>query len=154
MNLFLRLFYVLTRSFFRERLPAAPLTTRLHMLTFPNDLDVNFHVNNGRYLTLCDLSRVDYFIRSGLARLMLKRGWMPVISEHTMVYKKSLKAFQRFELEMSITHWDEKFVYMQHRFMRHGKLVAEGTSKGAVVSKAGVVQPQQLIDLLSGAVAR
>jgi acyl-CoA thioesterase FadM len=154
MNLFLRLFYVLTRSFFRERLPAGPLTTRLHMLTFPNDLDVNFHVNNGRYLTLCDLSRVDYFIRSGLARLMLKRGWMPVISEHTMVYKKSLKAFQRFELEMSITHWDEKFVYMQHRFVRHGKLVAEGTSKGAVVSKAGVVQPQQLIDLLSGAVAR
>lgn len=149
MNLFLRLLYVLARSFFRERLPADRLTTSLDMLTFPNDLDVNLHVNNGRYLTLCDLSRVDYFIRSGLARLMLKQGWMPVISEHTMVYKKSLKAFQRFELEMSITHWDEKFVYMQHRFVRHGRLVAEGTSKGAIVSKAGVVQPQQMIDMLS-----
>lgn len=119
------------------------------MLTFPNDLDINLHVNNGRYLTLCDLGRVEYFVRSGLARLMLQKGWIPVISEHTMTYKKPLGVFQRYELETSITHWDEKFVHMTHRFMRHGRIVAEGTSKGAVLAKTGVIEPQRLIDLLS-----
>ncbi|GAC28971.1 acyl-CoA thioesterase [Brumicola pallidula] len=50
----------------------------------PNDLDVNMHVNNGRYLTLCDLTRVDFFVRSGIAGLMLKHKWSPIIAEHTM----------------------------------------------------------------------
>jgi acyl-CoA thioesterase FadM len=149
MNLIFRLIFVLVRSWFKPRLPAGEMSFSAAMLTFPNDLDLNLHVNNGRYLTLCDLTRVEYFVRSGLAKLMLKRGWIPVISEHTMVYKKPLKAFQRVEMEMAITHWDEKFVHMTHRFVRRGKLGAEGTSKGAVWSKQGVIAPQQLIDLLS-----
>lgn len=80
MNLFLRLFYVLAASFFRPRLPAGQATSELTLLTLPNDQNINMHVNNGRYLTLCDLNRVDLFIRSGLARVMLKRGWMPIIA--------------------------------------------------------------------------
>jgi hypothetical protein len=60
---------------------------------------------------------------------------MPVIAEHSGVCKKSLAAFLRFAPGMSISHWDERFVSMQHRFLRHGK----GVAKGAVVSRAGVV---------------
>ena len=84
MNLFLRLIYVLVVSAFRPRLPAGQATGELTLLTLPNDLDIKLHVNNGRYLTLCDLNRVDLFVRAGLARLMLKRGWNPIIAEHTM----------------------------------------------------------------------
>lgn len=149
MNLFIRLFYVLVTSLFKERLPVGRATSTLHLLTFPNDLDINLHVNNGRYLTLCDLSRVDFFLRTGLARLMLAKGWMPVIAEHTMAYKKSLKTFQKFQLDSSITHWDEKYFYMVHTFVRAGRVIAEGTSKAAVLSKGGVIVPEEVIRLLS-----
>ncbi|MBJ7312795.1 thioesterase family protein [Rugamonas sp. CCM 8940] len=148
MNLFVRLLYVLLSSFFRPRLPVGPATSELSLLTFPNDLDLNLHVNNGRYLTLCDLNRVDLFIRSGLARIMLQRGWMPIITEHTMNYRKSLGVFQRFTATLHLTHWDERHFYMTHHFTIKDKIIAEGTSKGVLKGKHGVVAPAEVIAAL------
>jgi acyl-CoA thioesterase FadM len=132
-------------SIFRPRLPVGPTTSELTLLTLPNDLDINLHVNNGRYLTLCDLNRVDLFIRTGLARLMFKRGWMPIIAEHTMVYRKPLGAFKRFKATLQLTHWDEKHFFMTHRFSINETTIAEGTSKGVVRGKDGVIAPADVI---------
>jgi len=145
MNLFLRLFCVLVGSLFRPRLPVGPTTSELTLLTLPNDLDINLHVNNGRYLTLCDLNRVDLFIRTGLAKLMFKRGWMPIIAEHTMVYRKPLGAFKRFKATLQLTHWDEKHFFMTHRFSINETTIAEGTSKGVVRGRDGVIAPADVI---------
>jgi len=145
MNLFLRLFCVLVGSLFRPRLPAGPTTSELTLLTLPNDLDINLHVNNGRYLTLCDLNRVDLFIRTGLAKLMFKRGWMPIIAEYTMVYRKPLGAFKRFKATLQLTHWDEKHFFMTHRFSINETTIAEGTSKGVVRGRDGVIAPADVI---------
>lgn len=116
-------------------------TSELTLLTFPNDLDINLHVNNGHYLTLCDLNRVDLFIRTGLARVMLKRGWMPIIAEHTMSNRRPLGVFRRFSATMHLTHWDEKHFFMTHRFSIRKKTIAEGTSKSVVRGKDGVIAP-------------
>ncbi len=145
MNLFFRLFYVLVASVFRPRLPAGQTTSELSLLTLPNDLDINLHVNNGRYLTLCDLNRVDLFIRTGLARVMLKRGWIPIIVEHTMTYRRPLGVFKRFKATMELTHWDEKHFFMSHCFSIKGKVIAEGTSKGGVRGKNGVIAPADVL---------
>lgn len=141
MNLFFRLFYVLIASFFRPRLAIDKAVSDIALMTFPNDLDINLHVNNGRYLTLCDLKRVDLFIRTGLARVMIREGWMPIVAEHTMVYRKSLGAFKKFQAKLEVTHWDEKYFFMQHVFSVDGKIIAEGTSKGVVKGKQGVIPP-------------
>ena len=76
MNLYLRLLWLLwhmrgmaTRGLFDE--------SRLNFRVLPNDLDINGHMNNGRYLTLIDLMLVEYFVRIGFAAVMLKRGWRP-----------------------------------------------------------------------------
>jgi len=41
-------------------------------------------MNNGRYLTICDLSRVDLFIRAGLVAALRKHRWAPIITEPTV----------------------------------------------------------------------
>lgn len=48
-------------------------TSVLKMRTWPGDLDINFHMNNGRYLTLMDLGRFNLTIRSGQGGLMIKK---------------------------------------------------------------------------------
>ena len=60
MNLLLRLFWIL---FQRRKQPQCGAfdTLRVRSRVFPNDLDLNMHVNNGRYLTFADLGRVDWF---------------------------------------------------------------------------------------------
>ena len=142
MNLIFRMLYVLTLSLFRERLDAGNLVSRLGLRVLPNDLDINFHMNNGRYLTICDLNRVDLFARSGLLKAMFRRNWIPVIAEHTMAYKKPLGMFERFDVMLEVTHWDEKYFYMKHTFSNSQRILAEGTSKGCVYARGlGVVSP-------------
>ena len=146
MNLIFRLLYVYALSFLRERLPIGKTHSRLTLRVLPNDLDLNFHMNNGRYLTICDLSRMDLFIRTGLARSMFRRKWMPIIAEHTMAYKKPLGLFVRYDVLLEVTHWDEKYFYMKHSFRIADRVVAEGTSKGCIYARGdGVVSPETVI---------
>jgi acyl-CoA thioesterase FadM len=146
MNLVLRMIYVYLISLFRERLPIGKGKSRLSLRVLPNDLDINFHMNNGRYLTMCDLSRIDLFIRSGLLRSMLKRRWLPIIAEHTMTYRKPLGLFQRFEMLLEVTHWDEKYFHMKHTFLVDDKVIAEGTSRGCLYARdIGVINPEHVL---------
>jgi len=73
MNLYFRLLWIIVRSFFKPRIDFADkITLTLHIL--PNDLDINRHLNNGRYLTLLDLGSIDFFLRSGVLKRALRRG--------------------------------------------------------------------------------
>ena len=145
MNLIFRLIYVYALSLFRERLPVEKSVSRLSLRVLPNDLDINLHMNNGRYLTICDLNRVDLFIRTGLLKAMRKRRWFPVIAEHTMSYKKSLHLFEQFDVALEVTHWDDKYFYMTHTFSNAERVVATGTSKGAIRSRSVVIKPADVI---------
>lgn len=141
MNLLFRMLWVIVRAFFMPRM-AGRFASTLTLRVLPNDIDINFHMNNGRYLTICDLNRVDIFARSGLLKEMFKRNWIPVIAEHTMTYKKPLNLFRRYEVQLEVLHWDEKYFYMTHTFICAGKVAAAGTSKGCVYARGqGVVAP-------------
>ena len=119
--------------------------SRLRMITLPNDLDFNLHMTNGRFLTIADLSRIDLFLRTGLAKVMVKEKWAPIITEHTMSYKRSLNLFQKFDLVMQLTHWDERCFYMSHQFIVGDRIVAEGSSMGVIRSRDGVVPPETVL---------
>ena len=53
MNLWLRLIKVVLRALFARRIGILD-TSRITLRVWPNDLDFNGHVNNGRFLTLAD----------------------------------------------------------------------------------------------------
>lgn len=147
MSLIFRMIWLLLTSLFKPRLPHIKPVNELNMMVLPNDLDINMHMNNGRYLTICDLSRVDMFIRSGLAKTMLKEKWLPIITEHTMVYKKALKPFQKYIVKMDVTGWDARSFDMVHTFIVGDRVVAEGTSKGVIYSKQeGVIPPERVME--------
>lgn len=146
MNLIFRMLWVIIMSKFRSRLEVGNFVSVLKLHVLPNDIDINFHMNNGRYLTICDLNRIDVFARSGLLKAMFKRNWIPVIAEHTMTYKKPLNIFERYEVKLEVMRWDEKFFYMVHTFKVGERIVAEGTSKGCVYARGkGVVSPADAI---------
>jgi len=151
MNLILRMITLLIASFFKSKLPVEKPRNSLILRVLPNDIDINLHMNNGRYLTICDLTRIDMFIRTGLAKTMINEKWMPVISEHTMKYKKALTLFQKYEVKMEITGWDERSFQMLHTFIVEDRVVAEGTSLGVIVTKSGVIPP---VDVMKKVVER
>lgn len=118
----------------------------------PNDLDINLHVNNGRYLTLCDPGRIDLFLRSGLAKVMLKEKWFPVVGNVTMTFIKPLHVFNRIRISSTVTHRDEKYFYSTQPIYRSDVVVSEGTSKSLVVSRQlGRVTPEVVIETVNRA---
>lgn len=145
MSLFFRILLILIRAYYKPPISLDQPVSKLTMYVLPNDLDINFHMNNGRYLTICDLSRIDLFTRGGLLKPILKNKWRPVVAEHTMTYKKPLQLFQRYQLSCEVTHWDEKYFYMIHTFEHAGEIAAAGTSKGCIVGKDGVLSPEIVI---------
>ncbi len=150
MNLYLRLLWVFFVAKRSSRITESNLYNEINTFVLPNDLDLNLHVNNGRYMTLCDFNRVDLFIRSGLASIMIKNKLAPIVAEHTMTYFKSLNLFNRIKITMQITHWDEKYFYSTHTFYRGELKVAEGTSKSLVISrKDGRIAPERIVDMVN-----
>jgi acyl-CoA thioesterase FadM len=140
---------ILIASYFKPKLPIEMPKNSLVLRVLPNDIDINLHMNNGRYLTICDLTRLDMFIRTGLAKTMIHESWMPVISEHTMKYKKPLKLFQKYEIKMEVKGWDDRSFLMLHTFFVGNRVVAEGTSVGVILSKSGVVSPIKVMKKIS-----
>lgn len=145
MNLYFRLFALFILSFFKPRLPRRNPKNVLHMMVFPNDIDINFHMNNGRYLTVCDLAAIDMFLRTGLVKTFKKEKWVPLISNHTIKYKRPLNLFQRYTLEMEVLSWDHKAFTMQHTFRVKGKIAARGTTQGVVTSKTRLIPPEEVL---------
>ena len=139
MNLWLRLVWALIRA---GRLPriASGVTIERHLRVWPGDLDINGHMNNGRYLTILDLMLVEYFVRSGFARVMLRAGWRPMSGGAVITYRKALMPGQRYRLRFALAAADHAWNFMRFEFLREdGTLCAAGYMKGAAVARDGLV---------------
>ena len=100
MNLYFRLLLTILKAWRAPRvMPGEPVELVLRVL--PTDLDLNGHMNNGRYLTIVDLALATVFIRSGFWRLCFARGWRPMGGGSVVYFRRALTVFQRFTLRFS-----------------------------------------------------
>lgn len=121
MNLWFRLLVVLVRAGLRDPMAVIARGT-IPFRVVPGDLDLNGHVNNGRYLTLMDLGRLDLTVRSGLWRVLFRRRWFPVVATAMVRFKRELRLGARAELHTRVVAWDDRWFWMEHRIESEGKL--------------------------------
>src|ERR1041384_154221 len=151
MNLFLRLLLVLLSSRLRPRCDILG-PARKRFVVWPPDLDVLLHVNNGVYLSMLDVARVDLMLRSGVAGRLRQRGFYPVVAAETIRFRRSLQLFQVFEVETKIIGWDEKAFIIQHHFLRHGQLMADALVRSRFLKrKGGTGRTQELLEVVGKA---
>lgn len=138
MNLYFRLFWAILRGW---RLPPLRIGQTLErgLTVLPNDIDINGHMNNGRYLTLVDLMLVEYFARTGFATTMIRNRWRPMAGGSFVSYRRGLQPFQRYTLRFRLDASDHAWNYMRFEFTRGGKVCAAGYMKGAAVGNGGLV---------------
>jgi acyl-CoA thioesterase FadM len=144
MNLIIRLLIVLATAMFRGPLGLGD-TSRVRLRVLPNDLDLNLHMNNGRYLTVMDLGRIDFLIRAGSPRLFLRNRWQPLIGGTIIRYRFGLRAFERFEVATRILCWDEKWFYFEQRVENSQGIAAIALSKALVRDRDGTVSPDSVL---------
>ena len=148
MNLFLRLLWLKLFGRFRPRSGLlGPIRTPFRVL--PTDLDVLRHVNNGVYLSLLDIARMDLLRRARLTAPLRERGWFPVVTAESIGFRRALKLFQRFEVETSVLGWDDVSFYLHQRFIRQGDIIASALVVGRFLSDDGSV-PTDAVTALAG----
>ena len=122
-------------------------TSVLHFRVWPNDLDVNIHMNNGRFLSVMDLGRFDLTFRTGLGKAMLRNRWMPLVGGVTIRYRRSLDPFEAYELHTRILGWDAKWFFLEQRFLkRGGDLAAEGVVRALFRGKGGNLTTAEVLE--------
>jgi acyl-CoA thioesterase FadM len=116
-------------------------TTRIHLRAWPNDLDFNFHVNNGRYLTLADIGRMHWFVRTGMLKIARQQKAFPVVGDAIAKFRRDLKSFQHFEIHTRLVGWDHKWGFVEHRFVRGDRVIGVVAIRGVFKGPAGAIDP-------------
>jgi len=120
-------------------------TTRVHFRVWPNDLDFNVHVNNGRYLALADISRIHWFMRTGVLGVARQQKAFPIIGDAIAKFRHDLRIFQSFEIQTRLIGWDRKWGFIEHRFVRRDRVIGVVAIRGVFKAPGGPVDPAVLL---------
>lgn len=153
MNLWLRLAIFLLTVRFRPRCSVlGPASLEFRVL--PSDLDLLGHMNNGKYLTILDICRLDLITRSGLLRELTKRRWYGVVAAQTIQFRRSLYLLKKFQVTTEVVGWDEKYFFIRHRLTADNELVALAFIAVRFLGpKAARLAPRQILETLGHAPA-
>ena len=119
------------------------------MRVWPNDLDTNAHMNNGRYLTLMALGRFDLMTQCGLVRTVLKRKGFPVAGGVMVRFDRPLHAFEKITLNSRIIGWDEKWLYFRPDILPGSKRAARATARGLFRTRGRSVTTDEILDAIN-----
>lgn len=152
MNLYLRLLRLLCGLPFVRRAGLFE-PSRIAFRVWPTDCDLNFHMNNGRYLTFMDLGRVHLLAQMGLLGVVLRRRWTPVLSAAEINFIRPLAPFAKFVLVTRLLTWDEKYFYIAQHFesppLRGRRLAAAGMVKGVLLHRGERIAPAVALKALA-----
>jgi YbgC/YbaW family acyl-CoA thioester hydrolase len=117
-----------------------------------NDLDLNWHMNNSRYLRECDFGRVSLLIETGLWDVLLERrknGMKDaniIVSALQVQYRQSVELGDTFEIRTRINGWDDKAFYLEQSMIldKNKQIVFLMLIRYALTPRS--LTPQMLVD--------
>jgi len=145
MNLYVRLLLTLLASLLRDRLHHEQ-AAETHFRVLPNDLDAFGHMNNGRYLQIMDVARIDWMLRTGVAAGIRRNRWAPVLGGGFIRFRHSLRLLQRYRVRTRLLAWDDRWFYHEHAFVdRRERCVAVGVTRAALRSQGEWVLARDVV---------
>lgn len=145
MNLYLRLIWTLLYATSQRYLSVADMMeapSRLPMIALPGDIDLNFHINNGRLATLFDLGLIQLLGRGRMLRMLVENRIAPLIGGAVLKYRHPVGLFSRFVIETKLLGWDDKWFYCRHRLkLKDDRVAVSAISRCCLVQRGQTVRP-------------
>jgi acyl-CoA thioesterase FadM len=141
MTLYFRLLLILLSSSARPRIFMGD-TLELSMRVLPNDLDINGHMTNARFLSVLDLGLIAILIRSRFMNAISSFGAFPIEGGVTISYRRQLTPLARYRLRIWYIGCDARWHVFGFAFLRKdGSLAASGMTRGGVVQRGRGLLP-------------
>jgi acyl-CoA thioesterase FadM len=119
---------------------------------WPWDLDLWLELNNGRTLTLYDLGRLPLGRRTGVEQVLRSRRWGLTVAGSTIRYRRRVTVFAKLTMHTRCVGWDKRFLYMEQSMWQGEDCASHVLIRSAVVGKAGIVPPAEVVLALGGKV--
>jgi len=119
---------------------------RIRLRVWPNDIDLNLHLNNARFLSMMDFGRTHLLARTGLLTHIIRSRLTPLLGAVWITYRRPLPIFARFSLASRLVCWDDRWFYMEQTFTGSQGLAAIGWVKAVLRDAAGNLDPQRVIE--------
>lgn len=103
-----------------------------------------------KYPMYMDFIRWEMIARSPLFNAIIKQGLAPTLGSQKIIYRRPLKVWTVFDVELEFAGVDDKWLYHIHRFLQQGELRALGITR-ALIWKRDV--PTAMSELLRHAEA-
>ena len=115
-----------------------------------SDIDNFFEMNNGRIFTLFDLGRIDFAIRSGLGKNLLKHRWGLVVAGSTIQYRRRIRTFDKVIIKTRVKAMDEKWIYIEQSMWVKGQACCQALLRTGVTNiKTGkVIDTARVLDTM------
>ena len=95
------------------------------------DIDASI-MNHAAMMTVMEMGRIDYMVRTGFFKLARKKKWYFPIKSISAQLIRPLKLFQTANLITRVFHVDESWFYFEQKIIRKGKIIAICIVKGTV----------------------
>ena len=113
-----------------------------------SDIDNFLEMNNGRVLTLYDLGRTDFAVRTGLGTQLLKQRWGLVVAGSTIQYRKRIRAFDKVIMKTHIVGFDERWIYVEQSMWVQGKPCSSALLRTGVTERGKVIETARVLESL------
>ncbi|QSX33591.1 thioesterase family protein [Shewanella avicenniae] len=120
-------------------------TSRMAYRVWPSDCDINLHLTNARYPALMDIGRTYMLAEMQQLKPLLKLKWLPVVNASEFTFVKDIKPLQKFWLETRVLGWDDKYFYIEQRFVSDRGLHAIANVRGLFMCKRRKITTEELI---------
>jgi len=112
------------------------------------DCDLNGHLTNSKYLAFMDLGRVSLIQQIGLLKIFYQRRSFPVLQSIDMTFIKEIRPGSRLLLKTKLLGLDEKYIYLEQRFLVNDRLHAIARVRGVFIGAKGKLSNDELLLLI------
>ena len=126
----LKLTMALVRAKGRSKL-AATEESQINYTVWPTDIDVSI-MNHAAMMTVMEMGRIDFIVRSGFLDLARRNKWYFPSASLSVQFIRPLKMFQKATVITKILHADDRWIYLEQKMTRAGKIIAVSIVKSTV----------------------
>ena len=149
MNLYLRLMRTIVAAWFARRIHhLSPIRSRFRV--WPLDLDAFGHMNNGRYLQIMDVARVQWMLQTGVASAIRRNRWAPLLGGGFIRFRRALRIGAAYHVQTRLLGWDAQWFFLEHTFIDdENRTVAVGISRAALRRRGAWVPTSEVANAVN-----
>ncbi|MEX0361388.1 MAG: acyl-CoA thioesterase [Allomuricauda sp.] len=115
---------------FKKKLSGTETVTKTFRVWI-TDIDVSV-MNHAAIMTVLETGRIDLMVRSNFFKVATKNKWFFPSQAISIQFYRPLKVFQKADIHTRISYVDEKWIYVEQKIERNGKIVAACIVKNTI----------------------